>query len=622
MSSHELVASHFAVETDKELTSKGPITNPLNKLCLKNLRPWPDFLEQQRTTLGALYGTFPVSDRRFESRGFLTSLGQRIAKRPISCEKTLEYFLHNSVEDPVREIFDQLRDVDQNHPNVISDVAEEVVDRQASSIPPQTPDQGKDPGRIRPNQSCVYQFDDELSTRRTMLYVSKYKAPHKLTAPYLRVGLHPMDIFKDVTYNYMIEGGLEYGLLTTGETIVFLRVDWREPGTLFAIGEHHACTAVGQYLAFSLMALGPPGNPPNVRSQDERQRVILGLRRWAEDFETTLRSIPRDERYAPSGSSSGSLYAPTTYAGISRSPRVPRTRPKRWAQEEDCPDLQPRFRDRDDESSSDESLPPMPDTPTPSEPRSSTHSGRAPRREASQERQYCTQRCHLGLVRRGRLDANCPNVLLHWQANLAAADHLIDRDEFLRLLFQQLQESLDHGISRLDVGGSRGVLFKISLMAYGYTFVAKGTVSALDLRDMGRIYYYDHRVYIEYLLLLSHGSPIDEAVRAGEVKRCLRAIHRVCVVHRDVRRTNVLRNTDTGELMLIDFERSVVKAGRKPLGNIVPNKRSWNGQRKGTTASMYSHVPGDANYEEDILQAGTHVPAGMAASFKTVPTSG
>ncbi|KAH6653632.1 hypothetical protein BKA67DRAFT_660199 [Truncatella angustata] len=344
---HDLVASHFAVETDKELTSKGPITNPLNKLCLKNLRPWPDFLEQQRTTLGALYGTFPVSDRRFEYRGFLTSLGQRIAKRPISCEKTLEYFLHNSVEDPVREIFDQLRDVDQVRHD---DVAEEVVDRQASSIPPQTPDQGKHPGRIRPNQSCVYQFDDELSTRRTMLYVSKYKAPHKLTAPYLRVGLHPMDIFKDVT----------------GENPAHSCTHLAEPAFEVAAqsGEHHACTAVGQYLAFSLMALGPPGNPPNVRSQDERQRVILGLRRWAEDFETTLRSIPRDERYAPSSSSSGSLYAPTTYAGISRSPRVPRTRPKRWAQEEDCPDVQPRFRDRDDESSSDESLPPMPDTPT------------------------------------------------------------------------------------------------------------------------------------------------------------------------------------------------------------------------------------------------------------------
>ncbi|KAH8193615.1 hypothetical protein TruAng_012218 [Truncatella angustata] len=37
--------SYFVVETDKELTSKGPITNPRNKLCPKNLRPWPDFFE-------------------------------------------------------------------------------------------------------------------------------------------------------------------------------------------------------------------------------------------------------------------------------------------------------------------------------------------------------------------------------------------------------------------------------------------------------------------------------------------------------------------------------------------------------------------------------------------------
>ncbi|KAH6645568.1 hypothetical protein BKA67DRAFT_651321 [Truncatella angustata] len=517
---HGLVAGQFAVETDKELTSKGPITNPRNKLCPNNLRPWSDFLEQQRTTLGALYGTFPVSDRRFESRGF-------DGPWPANCQATdilrkdARVFLHNGVEDPVREIFDQSRDVDQvphefgigngivfeNHPNVISDVAEEVVDRQASSIPPQTPDQGKDPGHIRPDQICVYRFDDELSTRRTMLYVSEYKAPaqadrstpaHVVNQKTIPTAADPDGRFQyhaerltaaaiTQTYNYTIEGGLEYGLLTTGETIVFLRVDWREPGTLlyhlaepaFEVaaqsGQHHACTAVGQYLAFSLLALGRPVNPPTVRSQDERQRVILELRRWAKDFETTLRSIPRDERYAPSSSSSSSLYAPTTYAGISRSPRVPRTRRKRWAQEEDRPDVQPRFRDRDDESSSDESSPPMPDTPTP---------------------------------------------------------------------------------------------------------------------------YYDHRVYIEYLLLLSHGSPIDEAARAGEVKRCLQAIHRACVVHWDVRRTNVLRNTDTGELMLIDFERSVVKAGRKPLGNIVPNKRSWNGQRKGTTAPMYSHAPGDASWHQ------------------------
>ncbi|KAH7146706.1 hypothetical protein B0J13DRAFT_442193, partial [Dactylonectria estremocensis] len=35
------------------------------------------------------------------------------------------------------------------------------------------------------------------------------------------------------TYYYIIKGGLKYGLLTTGEAIVFLRVDWEEPETLY-----------------------------------------------------------------------------------------------------------------------------------------------------------------------------------------------------------------------------------------------------------------------------------------------------------------------------------------------------------------------------------------------------
>ncbi|KAH8193486.1 hypothetical protein TruAng_012348 [Truncatella angustata] len=262
------------------------------------------------------------------------------------------------------------------------------------------------------------------------------------------------------TYNYMIEGGLEYGLLTTGETIVFLRVDWREPGILlyhlaepaFEVaaqsGEHYACTAVGQYLAFSLMALGPPGNLPKVRSQDERQRVILGLRRWAEDFETTLRSIPRDERYAPSGSSSGSLRRKKTVQMCSQESETGTTSLRRMSPRVGC--RTPRHR---------------------------LSRGRVVRAKAHGAASAFWTEGRAGKLHKNdsRLNAKCPNVLLHRQAKAAAANHLIDRDEFLRLLFQQLQESLDHGISRLDVGGSRGVLFKVSLMAYGYTFVAKGT---------------------------------------------------------------------------------------------------------------------------------------------------
>ncbi|KAH7137640.1 hypothetical protein EDB81DRAFT_608665, partial [Dactylonectria macrodidyma] len=95
------------------------------------------------------------------------------------------------------------------------------------------------------------------------------------------------------TYHYIIEGGLGYGLLTTGEAIVFLRVDWEEPETLYyhlaepspkvvAYPNHfHVCTAVGQYLAFSLMALGQPGERWMHGKEDHRQ-ATLNLSTWAE----------------------------------------------------------------------------------------------------------------------------------------------------------------------------------------------------------------------------------------------------------------------------------------------------------------------------------------------------
>ncbi|KAF9775861.1 hypothetical protein IL306_006008, partial [Fusarium sp. DS 682] len=235
-----------------------------------------------------------------------------------------------------------------------------------------------------------------------MVYVSEYKPPHKLTAPHLRLGLRAMDIHKEVvnrrtiptsvdpdarfqyhaekltasaitqTYHYMIESGLEYGLLTTGEAIVFLKVGWDEPETLYyhlaepgpEVSAHpnnvHICTAVGQYLAFTLMALGSSGERRG-KKQEERLKAMENLKTWAEDFESTLRSIPENERSASSDYSPGP--EPTTYKDVDRSPALPRKRTRRTAK---SPIGESSLR-KDDrgEPSDDESAPRPPDTPTP-----------------------------------------------------------------------------------------------------------------------------------------------------------------------------------------------------------------------------------------------------------------
>ncbi|KAK2922421.1 hypothetical protein FoTM2_017777 [Fusarium oxysporum f. sp. vasinfectum] len=675
---HIFLFSRFTVETDTKLTSRGSITNPRDKWCPKNLKPWHDFLDKQKLTFGTLYESFPTEHRVFENQNFLAGLGNRIAQRPIADEKTLESFLHNSVEDPVRAIIKELKQEEEvraafqigdgvifeNHPHALSDVAEEVVERETRSTPPRTPDHRRDLNQLRPDQICVYRSDDTLSSRRTMLYISEYKPPHKLTAQHLRAGLRVMDIHKEVvnrrtiptsvdpdacfqyhaekltasaitqTYHYMIESGLEYGLLTTGEAIVFLKVDWDEPETLYYHlaepgpevlahpNNRDICTAVGQYLAFTLMALGSPGERREIR-QEERLKAMKNLKTWAEDFESTIRSILENERSASSDYSPGQ--EPTTYKDVDRSPVLPRRRTRQITKSEVDEGPPRKYGRREPSPSDDESAPRPPDTPTPAE----RNTGQGMRRSqrlalrkggggGDQGRQYCTQKCLLGMVRDSFLDPDCPNVALHYKScdlahSAAGARHPVTYEDWLRLLRDQLEQSIDEGISRLWKDGTRGVLFQVTLLAHGYTFVAKGTVKAfvedleheaavykrlwriqgvnvpvflgaIDLGSMKKTYHYDHRVYVVHMTFLSWGGhSIDQAQKNGDTDRSLvdkairslDAMHQRGVIHNDVRPANMLFNPETKGVMMIDFERALlVELPRRPLAQLAPNKRA------------------------------------------------
>ncbi|KAK2931639.1 hypothetical protein FoTM2_009155 [Fusarium oxysporum f. sp. vasinfectum] len=677
---------------ERETATRREGTATRRSWCPKNLRPWPDFLHQQKLTFGTLYDSFPTESRVFENRNFLAGLGNRISQRPIADEKTLEYFLHNSVEDPVRAIIQQLKQVEEvsrafqigdgvvfeNHPHALSDVAEEVVERETPSTPPpQTPDHRRDLKQLRPDQICVYRSDNTESSRRTMVYVSEYKPPHKLTAPHLRLGLRAMDMHREVvnrrtiptsvdpdarfqyhaekltasaitqTYHYMIESGLEYGLLTTGEAIVFLKVDWDKPETLYyhlaepgpEVSAHpnnlHICTAVGQYLAFTLMALGSPGERREIR-QEERLKAMKDLKTWAEDFESTLRSIPENERSASSDYSPG--HEPTTYKDVDRSPALPRKRTRRTAA---CQTGEESLRKDDrQEPSDDESAPRPPDTPTPT--------GRNTRQgtRRSQRLALLALRPRGGGGEQGRQYLPERGTSLQELCS-ARARHPVDHKEWLRLLWKQLKQSLDDGIRPLGEGGARGVLFQVTLLAYGYTFVSKGTVrafikdleheaavyerlkpiqgvhvpvflGAIDLRSMDKTYYYDHRVYVVHMTFLSWGGcSIDKAQKTGDMDRSLedeairslRAMHREGVVHKDVRLANMLFNPETNRVMVIDFERALLLGPpRRPLAQLVPNKRAWKSERmdvKKVTGDSSKRSRASQSFSEDIWLAKT-----------------
>ncbi|RTE73952.1 hypothetical protein BHE90_011614 [Fusarium euwallaceae] len=670
---HTSVSSRFSIATHSRLTSKGPI-NPRPKWCPKNLSPWSDFLDQQRTTFSTLYDSFPTDRRVFESRCFLAGMGNRMSLRPVANEKTLEYFLDISVMDPVRAIVRQLKLVEEvgrafqigdgvifkNSPHALSDGADEVVERETQDLATsvQTPDHRTDLNKLRPDQICVYRSDNTLTPRHSMVYVCEYKPPHKLTAAQLRFGLRSMDIYKEVmsrptiptsmdpltrfrhhaekltasaitqTYHYMIESGLEYGLLTTGQAIVFLKIDWDKPETLYyhlaepdsEVSAHpddiDICSAVGQYLAFTLMALNSPEERRGNR-QEERRGATEKLKTWTEDFESILASMSEDDRSASLASlKSSSAFSrasrPTTYEGIDRTPkragREPSDAPKTLG--------------------------------TTNTEQSTGQGTRRSQRLAQKRGQYCTQKCLLGMARGDLVDPKCPNVALHCKSrDPARVRHPVNHDEWLRLLRKQLEQSLDDGVRPLDEGGARGALFQVTLLAYGYTFISKGTVrafikdleheaavyerlkpiqgvhvpvflGAIDLRSMNKIYYYDHRVYVVHMTFLSWGGcRIDTADDMNrpledEATRSLRAMHQEGVVHKDVRLPNMLFNSEIKGVMVIDFERALLlEPPQRPLAQLVPRKRARESEGmdvKKVTGGSSKRQRAHGGFSEDI----------------------
>jgi hypothetical protein len=201
-------------------------------------------------------------------------------------------------------------------------------------------------------------------------------------------------------------------------------------------------------------------------------------------------------------------------------------------------------------------------------------------------------------VKGNPLDQACPNIELHQRAcDVGNGHHPISHSEWLQLLRNQLHETLDDGIIPAEIKGACGVLFHVTLLGYGYTFVAKGTVDtliyklkyeadvygylaplqgecipvflgAVDLRTLGRSYYYDLNVVVVHLIFLSwSGEPLYKPLASNafrnanigwEVARSVRALHDMGVVHTDVRAPNLLWNEENCRIMMIDFERAVL----------------------------------------------------------------
>lgn len=246
--SHNLLSRPLRVETPSRSTT-GKIPLPTGKYCPTRLEYWNDCPAQlsQLYTSVCRYFVLGSGDtpRLFPPLLELEGLRRRLVHTPLSSEQELERYEQFAVEDHVRDVITELCKLPaardefslgdgiqfSSHTNSLNETeASEVVAGQTSSIP-----------NPRPDQFCIHRVDSNVPSVLTSV---EYKPPHKLPVGALRMGLHPMDLWKAMVksnkiptsqearlkynaerlacsaivqeYHVMIQEGLEYSYVTNG----------------------------------------------------------------------------------------------------------------------------------------------------------------------------------------------------------------------------------------------------------------------------------------------------------------------------------------------------------------------------------------------------------------------
>ncbi|KAF8856866.1 hypothetical protein BDZ45DRAFT_789772, partial [Acephala macrosclerotiorum] len=255
---YTLLSKPLRIQTDKSLSTQGSITSPKNKPCPTLLKPWTNFPLFER-----IYEYIPRDAELFSSIQYLKELEQDLCDRPLASEKDLKAYQRLAVERSTIHIISHLQQIEEarrefnldgsiifeNYANTLNNSNKTI-----STFPAKNKSQNSNPKPRNANQICVYKKADGT---RSLCIVVKYKPSHKLSVFNLRTRLlrtneKSMNIPKNVinritistdlknkfvyhsewltiaaltqTYAYIIENGLEYNKLITGEVDVFLLI--------------------------------------------------------------------------------------------------------------------------------------------------------------------------------------------------------------------------------------------------------------------------------------------------------------------------------------------------------------------------------------------------------------
>lgn len=640
----------FKVETDPSKSTQGTHTNPERKKRPDTLRFWHDFRETQQIAYDSLdtvlHPKGQPAKRLFTSRNGLNSIRDHLQERPIASEDNVKEFRASAVETIIARMVHNICEDSQlmAHLHLKKTI---IFNNHTNSLIDDTTGTREQPTKA--DRICHYSSDSTENSR--ILVVIEYKAAHKLTLRMLKLVLAPdsniaqdIDIKQDVptetdpqddverfeanarlyvtaalcqAWRYMIDAGLEFSCVETGEATVFLKIDEANPGTLYhylSIPQQdvdpenvnilffHAHTAVAQLFSFILMAV-----KSERRSQDWRDRAVEQAELWERTPEDFLRDLPKERtiKHKISPSYKGRISKETQ-----RSPYITRHVRIEFAKLADIDTKQSKSHKDDidsDDSDNDGGLkkfkgpPPSQDTPTHKIPSSRGRGGRGGRGgnagrhrtanvspDDNTDAPYCTQACLLGLMNNLPLDPLCPNTHLHHRNDTRRKTHLLNAHTFSRRVEAQLAISIDKGLTDTYKQGSRGRLLKLTLLSHGYTLVGKATCGDfiphllheaviyarlkplqgeaipvyLGNVDMARRWR-DLGICLRHMMLLSFcGVDLLRGPRDGSGVEELKGVESVMkalgVVHGDLAERNALWCEEVGRLMVCDFGESIL----------------------------------------------------------------
>lgn len=597
---------------DPGSVTRGFTTDPASSLFPQTIALWDDFGERQQRTW-TLLGDIdePWHTALYPSIAACKSI--EAVFDPIGSEDDLRFLQRLTVDNMVKEMYNALMRNYELAPSLLghgqisfenpasfrgaemstlSDTMGGLAIRGTS---------GQQPRNTRADQFCVLWRED--GSVRPLIAI-EYKAPHKLTIEEICTGLQSeIQPERDVIgqdesnsfvllcrrllaavitqlFSYMIDKCVRYGYVCTGEAYIFLRIP-DDPTTVYFsvnipkkdyevdVESRLQRTAVSQVFAFIQQALSE--EPPSQAWVDDAK---ARLKRWKVEFVDVLATIPETERQ----SKEASEYRTREWRkGMRPSPIRLRSQ---------CGEQVTHSTSRGHQEG-------------PSQGRNRTR---------IQDRAYCSHRCLLGLCRGLAIDRSCPNARKHLKHG---AKHML-KDVFLRHVRHQL--ATDRGSAAnccpLFVHGSRGALLKVHLNVGGYTLVAKAMVHHDKTRlkheaavydrlqrlqgryvpvccgtvELQMPYYYDG-VELKHILLLSWAGTSLAQLRVQDeqfasiqpscdkqIRQAYEAIEALQVLHQDAARRNMVYNDKTGQLMIIDFERSEI-VQRPALLELSPNRK-------------------------------------------------